>query len=84
MNHSDVVLIKRKLQDAVVDQMYYGTVDVAQNPNCFYAIPEGTLPKSSYDGGLIGQSAEPAALLTKMAFKTFFNWAITTYPDAFN
>ena len=57
--------------------MYYGTTD-AESLLC-----KGLLGTSSLAGPGASTENDPAMLLAKMAYKTFFNWAVATYPESF-
>ena len=63
------------------DQVWLGTVDPESVKYCL-----GLFGTSA--SGLVGEDAsrtenDPAILLAKMAYKTFFNWAVAAYPEAF-
>ena len=60
------------------DQVWLGTVDPESVKYCL----------GLFGSGLVGEDAsrtenDPAILLAKMAYKTFFKWAVAAYPEAF-
>ena len=81
-------LITRELFEAKTDQMFIGTVDAISLRHCWFPLNN----RGRYSVGLNGEETyipssrneEPAILLAKMAYKTFFNWAVATYPELFD
>ena len=86
-NNAEMKLITKELFEAKTDQMWIGTVNATSMRHCWFPLNN----RGTYSVGLDGtetyipsnRNEEPAILLAKMAYKTFFNWAVATYPDAF-
>ena len=55
---------------------WYGTINAKSEKYCIPLL--GSSSSTSLDGG-----DNSTALVAKMAYKTFFNWALATYPEAF-
>ena len=72
-NNAEVTLFEKQYYDAKTDEIWLGTVDAKSVRHCITILPGSTTAAAS----------DPATLLTKMAYKTFFNWAVDTYPESF-
>lgn len=72
-NNAEIILMEKEYREAVEDKLYSGTTDAKSESHCVGF--GGTTSSASRE--------DPASLVAKMAYKTFFNWAVQTYPDSF-
>lgn len=72
-NNAEIILMDKEYFEAQEDIMFSGTVDAKSQTYCTYPF------KSSNVSAMSNGSIEFA----KLAYKTFFNWAVTAYPDSF-
>lgn len=77
-NDEEIILFEKEYREALEDQMFYGTVDAKSVKFC-----RGLFGTSSLAGPGASAEKDPAMLLAKLAYKTFFNWTVGAYPEAF-
>lgn len=73
-NNAEVILFEKQYYDSKENDVWYGTLDAKSVTYCSNIFGTSTTAASAND---------PANLLAKMAYKTFFNWAVDTYPGSF-
>lgn len=82
-NNVEVILYEKELYEANEGKEWYGTVNAKSKTYCLNLFG---VSNTYYTEGLTGSdlpSNDSAMLLAKMAYKTFFNWAVETYPETF-
>ena len=77
-NAESVILYEREFREALEDQIYSGTTDAKSVKYC-----NGFLGTSSSARPGVSTLSDPAMLIAKMAYKTFFNYTVNAYPEAF-
>ena len=77
-NHAQIILFEKTIREAE-EKIWSGTTDAKSVTYCRNLFGGGG-SSSSND---ISYRENPTILLSKMAYKTFFDWVTTTYPDSF-
>ena len=72
-NNAEVRLYEKEYYKAKDDQMWLGTTNPKSVFHC----------KSLFGTTSAPAPEDPAMIFGKMAYKTFFNWMTSTYPEAF-
>lgn len=72
-NDEEIILYEKEYREAVDDEIFRGTVSATSAKYCIGGI-----------GTSAAERQDPANIMSKMAFKTFFGWMQQMYPGAFN
>ena len=75
-NNVEVIFYEKEIKKANDGVEWYGTTNAKSVKYCT------ALLGSTSAASLAGEN-DPAVLMAKMAYKTFFNWAAKTYPESF-
>ena len=78
-NNAEVIFYEKELQESSQDEATSGTVYAKSELYCTPLF--GSSSASLVNGQRVED--EPSVLVAKMAYKTLFNWAVTTYPESF-
>lgn len=78
-NDEEIILYEKEYREALEDQMIFGTVNAKSITFCY-----GLFGSSSSSAQSASTTEnDPAILLAKMAYKTFFNWMARAHGGAF-
>lgn len=78
-NNAEVIFYEKEIVSEY-EEPWAGTIDAKSAAYCIYLF--GTANASYDENGMV--KATPAQDFSRMAFKNFANWAVTTYPGSFN
>lgn len=78
-NNADVTLYSNEFVEGVTSEPLLGTVNAKSVKYCYG--PSGTATSSLLSGASVEDEA--FSQFYKLAFKTFFSWAVENYPESF-
>lgn len=78
-NNAEVIFYEKEIKESSQDGASRGTVYAKSTTYCvaLFGSNSGSLSNGTR------MEDEPANIVAKMAYKTFFNWAVDTYPASF-